>query len=110
MEERVFNHSAHIALWDWLANNPFCSKEDWPGWKQSNDIAKNCFACEFTWDSDFMFCNLCPLVWPSESAKCLGDNSLFEEWEGTGFDEEGGRSYLASIIRDIPVRPGVKCI
>jgi len=36
----------HRRLWLWLAKNPGCYKEDWPGWKYIESTNNCCFACE----------------------------------------------------------------
>ena len=38
-------HTAHIALWTWLANNPSKYKSDWPGWSYYPAQPNDCFAC-----------------------------------------------------------------
>ena len=32
MNKKIFNHTGHKELWNWLANNPTMEKTDWEDW------------------------------------------------------------------------------
>lgn len=105
---RIFNHTAHKELWNYLAENPTKWKEDWPGWKinggEYSSVCHHCFACEFTIDS---ICYDCPLIWPNGC--CTGYYGLYEKWAKEGISLEE-RISLALKIANLPVRSGVKTI
>lgn len=109
--EKVFNHTAHRTLWQWLADNAsiaLVDKRNWPGWDRYEDKTGNtCFACDYA--GGCSYCRNCPLVWPNQK-ECTEGN-LWDVW----FDamEEGKyetAATLAEQIRDLPVREGVECI
>ena len=105
-EPRIFNHTAHKKLWNYLAENPTKWKEDWPGWKinggEYSNICHHCFACEFTIDS---ICYRCPLIWPS--GYCY--SGLYKKWIEKGISLEE-RTSLALQIANLPVKEGVETI
>jgi hypothetical protein len=106
-----FNHTAHKALWNWLAENPDKNKEHWPGWwangGQYHIVRLECFSCEVC----NVKCSLCPLIWPDKLEDyqiCGNDGSLFNRW----YKEKTNaslRTELALQIANLPVREGVEC-
>lgn len=110
-----FNHTAHKALWDWLAENPDREKEDWIGWEENGgdidfDVENDCFACEYTVSENlgephYCDCDKCPLDWEAED--CL--SGLYGEWSKAKFYQKSSCSRLARQIANLPVKPGVEC-
>jgi hypothetical protein len=108
---KVFNHTAHRELWDWLAKNPGKGKEDWPGWIgiDKDDIPPAyCYACQYKEE----YGEDCPLQRNTKNCTYYGclDNKhgLYQgAWHKKDTTE---RTHLAAQIRDLPVREGVKCI
>lgn len=109
--ERVFNHTAHKALWNWLSENPDKEKSDWPGWEWNGGKHKDtrtnlCFACMY--DNEIEgYCYNCPLDWPNGMECVSDDDSLYPNWHFC--QDLQRRAELAAQIRDLPVREGVKC-
>ena len=111
LEPRVFNHTAHKELWNYLAENPTKQKEDWPEWKinggKYSNVEYHCFACEFTIGGT---CCDCPLIWPSD---CCTDGyntnnyGLYKKWAKEGISLEE-RTSLALKIANLPVKKGIK--
>lgn len=106
-----FNHTAHKALWNWLAENPHMEKEDWPGWEENGghfSAWSDCFACDYDIDSPLALCGACPLDWGVFSHTYCCKSAAYGQW----CDEELGtklRSDLARQIANLPVKPGVEC-
>jgi hypothetical protein len=101
---KIFLHSRHIELWDWLVDHPDKEKWQWPGWKDVPAQENDCFACGY---SEFKnSCADCPLVWPDEDCY-FDDEYLFARWDRAEDLEE--KAKLAAQIRDLPVREGVVC-
>lgn len=107
-----FNHTAHRALWNWLAENTHLDKEDWPGWSwkggeydgQEND----CFACEYAKVESFydeQYCGDCPLDWDAHD--CV--SGLYGEWCSPSNMYAGKSARIARQIANLPVNPGVEC-
>ena len=71
MSEKVFFHTAHKALWNWLSKNPEMDKEYWPGWLDNGGNVKpalyDCFACEYA------YCYMCPILWKRDSECTLSE-------------------------------------
>ena len=128
MGERIFNHTAHKALWDWLSKNPEKQKWDWPEWEENGGlypIATNfCFACNYSlvgYDDLFdakELCKCCPLEWPGADLKNIEpdsspcEDSIYGRWRKK---HDYSKSYaeasmLSEQIRDLPIRNGVKCV
>ena len=112
MSERIFDHAAHMALWNWLSNNPEEDKINWPGWKHNggvySKVANYCFACEYAKHANRIECDECPVIWPKENKDCEED--IYNDWRSAivrGSYQVA--SLLAEEIRDLPVKPGVKC-
>ena len=108
-----FQLTKHKELWNFLAENPTASKEDWDGWKRYGDwdeeesepkVEDGCYACEYArkFGND-----VCPLAVKS---LCLYDpriclNGLYYKWHVAR--DLKIRSRLAREIRDFPVREGI---
>ncbi len=107
-EPRVFNHTAHKELWNYLAENPTEWKVNWPGWETNggkyNKVNSHCFACEFIVGGT---CCDCPLIWPNND--CAGYNGLHTKWAKEGISLEE-RTSLALKIANLPVRNGIETI
>lgn len=109
---KVFNHTGHKSLWDWLSKYPEKNKEDWPGWDYNGGeveaVFADCFACEY--DSEGECSEVCPLIWPNMEndnfVDCLSD--LFGKYNYE--DNLKKRSKIAEKIRDLKVRKGVETI
>ena len=72
---KEFNHTKHVELWNWLAENPGRFKDEWPGFDCEDDIPERCcYACEATYNG----CIACPIDW----GDCMGccSSGMFEEW------------------------------
>ena len=128
MNRPAFNHSAHKALWSWLADNPDASKEDWPGWEGVEDTpAQLCYACQYThdlrsWeiftqrgkpipDLDFSVvdCARCPLIWGDSKKFKPSCMSFYADWLSACLPA-GARAIAARRIAEAPVRSGVEVI
>ena len=124
-KERVFLHTLHRKLWDWLSKHPGHMKNDWPEWANIPiGINSLCFACEY---NDERECSeYCPLVWPTEELEggqgyitlCSSHGGmLFTRWksalEAYLVHRDSARKdlviQLAEEIRDLPVRKGILC-
>ena len=101
---------AHRKLWDWLAQNPYAIKKDWPGWDNGNRhgyIMNDCFACEIVMQHHGEnFCDEesnCLFVWPHKWCETYKCDGLYEKWVDAAFGSEK-RKQLAERIRDLRVR------
>ena len=107
MINKVFQHSLHRELWQWLADNPGKQKRHWPKWIENDgDVPlcdSLCFACDYNYDrfDGNCDCTHCPLQWSEVSC----EYSEFEQWV-TAYDPQE-RTRLALLIKDLPVRDGV---
>jgi len=105
MSNKVFQHSLHRELWQWLSDNPEKDKYQWIQWRSNDgtveDIPGDCFACNYG-----NGCRECPLEHTHVELRCLG--GTYERWEqNEGNPQE--RTRLALVIRDLPVKDGVVC-
>ena len=112
-EPRIFNHTAHKELWNYLAENPTEYKVSWPGWEWNGGKYKKvnsyCFACEFTLGGT---CCNCPLIWPGGYCTYEYNTSnygLYRKWVEENISLEK-RTSLALKIANLPVRDGVETI
>ena len=111
MSEKVFFHTAHKALWNWLSKNPEMTKDNWPGWGFNGGkvahVKSSCFACGyFGLKLRADDCEVCPLLWGERHCS----NGLYRDWEDAmGIEQYEVVSKLAAQIRDLPVREGVVC-
>ena len=113
MSDQVFNHTAHKAFWNWLSKNPTKGKEEWPGWEENGgslDCGNSyCFACEYAMRDGRVDCGGCPLMWP-KGAYSVCEDDIYGDW--CSARDRGSyqvASLLAEEIRDLPVKPGVRC-
>lgn len=136
MSNRVFKHTAHKALWDWIANNPYLTYWEWPGWEHNGGecepLINDNFACDYAYDTspdnEFINCRNCPLdQWaePSverryfsyvESEEYRGDAEglcmygLYGLWCDAYYSRDLEKiSYFAKKIRDLPVKRHIVC-
>ena len=113
MDNKVFQHSLHRELWQWLADNPGMQKDDWPRWEINGGNVifayNDCFACNYasTENSLVLYrdidCDSCPLGWTKEY--CCDEGAEFDQWDFTLDPQE--RTRLALLIKDLPVKDGV---
>lgn len=109
---KVNFHKLHIELWQFLVDNPWKKKRDWPGWAALGnddclDSGNDCFACEITdyyieKNNELLWMNsycdkYCPIYGTIEGCD---DNhfSIFRCWERANTIED--RIKYAKIIRD----------
>ena len=104
-----FNLTAHKELWNWLADNPSCNKEEWPGWKHNGgqypSDCSMCFACQYDERFHDGPCAHCPLKW--NSFNCEEPDAIYKKWKNETIDLIY-RSDLARQIANLPVREGVE--
>jgi hypothetical protein len=114
--DKIFLHSKHVELWQFLADHPDKEKWQWSGWKDIPKQVNDCFACDYakiaTSSGLIGSCADCPLIWDTkhcdDSIKDKdGADGLFYLWDVCEDLKE--RSKLAAQIRDLPVREGVVC-
>jgi len=111
----IFDHDAHIRLWDWLSKNPSKDKSDWKEWEDNGgdlrSMQADCFACEAAnnykkaahpqdYSSLFHPCDCCPFG--NFENYCLG--GLFVDWAMSY--NPAKRKLLAETIRDLPITNG----
>ena len=117
----IFNHAAHIELWDWLSKNPDKEKIDWPGWDihggafNYKRTMNSCFACETAQeiyrdrtDEDGNMCMFCPLIWSDKQQFYCCDyiSELYGLWmEFKHYNDL--RIKFAQQIRDLPLKENV---
>ena len=107
MSEKVFFHTAHKALWNWVSNNPRKELVYWPGWEKNGgnvNLGRSySFECEYAENN----CSDCPLVWPG--ANCTNEtvDNIFGQWVMCFYSSDASK--FAAQIRDLPVREGVVC-
>lgn len=113
-----FNHTAHQALWDWLAHNPGKVKADWPGW---NGVyaEEHCYACQYVhdlrqtvadgwWRKHWLIncAKVCPLQWGRDYG-CYGDQeplSAYVQWAYTNL-EYRKHAAMGSLDHDRRLKP-----
>jgi hypothetical protein len=106
----------HEALWNWLADNPDCSKLEWPGWdtirklRDSKTIKEGelslffrCFACEEKkHGKNKNTCReYCPVDWKNTSDvshPCLADDSLYGKYSREELGNPEKRKKYARLI------------
>lgn len=95
----------HIRIWDWLADNPTCTKDDWPEWIYNggtiNVVLFDCFACQ----SCDCVCVSCPCTWDTgldkyESVSPCIDGEYGQYIEAQLADDTMRASAFARIIRN----------
>lgn len=121
MSKRIFWHSLHRELWDWLADNPRARKNRHPKrvlWSRKKNVTyykvHDCFACVGIWSP----C-ICPLLWGFEHSNkrpCLDSQSPYTIWSAEtnriyfrNLDRHGPEALecisMARKIRDLPFNP-----
>lgn len=104
----VFRHDLHVALWDWLANNPDADLNAWPGWNGKRDVKYHNFACDAAHKMGIAMlerehpnkCLVCPLHFIG--GPCLEPRS----WQSAWFKCKGKRETrikIAQMMRDTPI-------
>jgi len=115
---KVFNHTGHFAMWDWLLEHPKADKNDWPGWRRNGGEYKHtcadCFACDIV-PFDGPDCHeggKCPLDWPEGCGCQFGIRRMPQSyfWRWTYSDNLAERTELAQLIRDVPIQKGIEVI
>lgn len=124
MSKTIFYHTLHKQMWDYLANNPDKEKHNFVEMLPKEEAIKfgssQCTACEYSikeamrLDNYSKKCINCPFEYPTEDWGCL--NGLYEEYMKANLKyRETGDEYfrtrtieLATKIRDMPVKRGVK--
>lgn len=82
-----------IQIWDWLAEHPEHDKKYAVEFLDLPPMLNECACCEFTEFLGFDNCeDNCPLtgLWSDNShgSSCLSDNSIFQQWGGSGTTKE----------------------
>lgn len=72
----------HVALWQWLADNPDMRKPDWPEWQERYGrvayAPHYCFACEAATTPMGKDCKKCPCEWGV--VHCDDNDAAFMKW------------------------------
>jgi hypothetical protein len=98
--------AGHIALWQFLYDNPGKDKEEWPGWQDEkwseirlyHFIEIYCFACRWAYSIDAVSaCESCPLD-QSVMHRCTGLFSACYRWVNAKTAKT--KKKYAAIIRD----------
>lgn len=109
----VFNHTLHMELWNWLAENPcigtnpVLTKQYWVNRHTQTAIHSACFACEaaVSLHTDALDdCDNCPLDWGGDDFRCHDDYPIYTLWRKAwerGDKKEARR--LAITIADLPL-------
>ena len=108
MCKRVFNHTLHKELWNWLSENPTKTKFDWPKWKKlrKKPIPTNyCFACEA---ASCKSCENCPLDW-GDRCSCISLNSPYNKYMAAQkYRDYTLASAYAKQVAELPLREGIE--
>lgn len=107
--KRVFNHTMHKKLWDYIAENPTEISVERAsaaiGWR-GDILPCDCFACDpelgLMIDEGRSRCE-CPLDWPPNeyNCPCSGPNSPYIAWENA--DTKELTRQFAEHVRDMPL-------
>ncbi len=111
----TFDHTNHIKLWQWLADNPTKDKCDWPEWSVNGGKVKHiyndCFSCEYSvsiitasGDAQHM-CKYCPFG-KYCAFTCM--DGLYKKWANT--KDMHYKIELAERIRDFPIRKDINIV
>ena len=99
-------HEIHLALWNWLIENPLEAKCKWPGWELVRYHSSNhCSACDIAefWalTSSIIKCKYCPIkIWRrAHGTGCLHSDSVYQEWHDSRSVVR--RTETATILRDL---------
>ena len=116
----IFEHSIHVAMWDYLVKNPSIDKCDWPGWSKYTHLDQNilkdahyCLACYYMLQYEaaspshrqYVGCSKCPLIWPGIHCAIGEFEGLFNKFRHAANDQE--KAAVAILIRDLPIQVGV---
>ena len=109
MNNKVFQHTLHRKLWEWLGDNTDKTRDQWHRWVFNGGDVENidfdCFACEYAGT-----CDKCPLQWTEKGNDC-GDGGAWEQWNVMGVNgDKALRREFALHIAGLPVRDGVICV
>ena len=66
-------------MWQWLADNPGCEKNDYFRVHDLREPHNLCYCCEDVWDGNQTDCAACFLLslWPDG---CMDPNSIYIDW------------------------------
>lgn len=120
--ELEFNYTGHHKLYDWWCDNPEKDKREWPGWvNNGGDYFSEswCFACDYAADycrkNELRLAHPCIVGCPLEvnaskeelQLSCFGGlYSMLLIARKKKFYTEASR--IMKIIRDLPIKEGVK--
>ena len=95
--------AAHIALWQWLYENPGRWKRHWPGWRENGGAffaGNSCFACAYAGFDEYADprCDQCPLDQDVMHGCGQHTDSAYICWEKASGPE--ARKKYAAMIRD----------
>lgn len=116
----VFEHSIHMAVWEYIENNPESIKTDWPGWKDHPELdvellieSNYCMACYYQSQaakinlsfSDTPGCFWCPLIWPDGHCARGNKDGLYNKFRNC--ESPQFKSAYAKLIKELPVRQSI---
>lgn len=116
----IFEHTAHVSLWDYVSKHVHIKKSEWSGWINyphlDNDILKEahyCLACYYMLQYEaaspshrqYVGCSKCPLIWPGIHCAIGEFEGLFNRFRHAANDQE--KVAVAILIRDLPIQVGV---
>ena len=112
------HRKVHVALWQWLVDNPTDGKWDWPGWKDMDPWDRRparCMPCLFAMrkgGSHVDKCKHCPIKEWSDATTaklrgCFATGSCFNLWLETETDHPDRVKY-AKLVRDLKWTEGGK--
>jgi hypothetical protein len=104
LKETIIHFRAH---WQWLADHPNLTKNDWPKWDfNEKPVENDCFLCEYVlkkyghnYSGNGINCEKCPINWP---VTCNKSGSLHSKWHGN--DDTNIKSSLAKKISQLPLK------
>ncbi len=108
----VFRHDLHIALWNWLSQNPAKNKENWPRWKGMGKVRYHSFACDAAHKMGVA------MLGRDHPNPCMTASPLFSySWQSSitkppqAVDKGVSRIILAIFIRvsELPLEPYQAC-
>lgn len=112
----IFEHTAHVSLWDYVSKHVHIKKSEWPGWINyphlDNDTLKDanyCLACYYMLQHDTHKpshrCDKCPLLWPDGHCAFGEFDGLFNKFRHA--ETDAAKSLIATAIRDLPIKADV---
>lgn len=121
LDGKFFELTIHKLLWNYIIDNPFAEKEDWPGWERythlDQDIlneADYCMCCYYNLSIEnsvkevsptFPTCIFCPMEWPDSKCVIGYKGGLFGKFKHC--QDPVLRVEYAKIIRELPVKSSV---